>query len=91
MSELDTYGRFIESFASRKGKSKASDEGGADDKANPFNADPATKAKIHHVLRSVHKHVFETAKDNDFESAKARHSACVSLCDPENDEKKDTK
>jgi hypothetical protein len=78
MRELDTYNRFRESF-----KARASDEGGD---GHPFHVDKKTRATVHKALRLAHKHTFETSKDSDYESAKGRHAAIVSLAEPDDDE-----
>jgi hypothetical protein len=86
MQDLDTYNRFRNSFMA-----KAGDEGGEPkkDDGHPFHVDRKTRAAVHKALKVAHFHTFETAKDTDYESAKGRHAAIVSLAEPD-DEKKAT-
>jgi len=84
MKELDTYLRFVESFATAKAK-------GADDNTHPvFHHDENTKRAIHSVLKDTHKHVFNNSTKS-LEDAKTKHAAVVALSEPDESEKKEEK
>lgn len=87
MKELDTFGRFLDAYASSK--AKAGRDEGADDAHPVFHHDEKTRKAIHSVLKATHKHVFNE-KTKDLAEAQQKHAAILALSEPE-DEKKDEK